>query len=335
MDNHVIVIAEAGVNHNGSLDLAKKMVDVAKDCGADYVKFQTGKPELVVSKFAKIADYQKKNIGKVESQLDMVRKISLQAKDFSQLCAYCHQAGIRFISTPFDLESIDLLKNLDMDFWKIPSGEITNYPYLKKIARTGKAVVMSTGMSELDEIQSAIDVLTSNGLEKNKIQLLHCNTEYPTPMSDVNLSAMQEMRNYFGLPIGYSDHTDGIEVAIAAVAMGASIIEKHFTLDRTMEGPDHKASLEPDELKTMISAIRNIECAMGTGHKCVSESEKKNIAIARKSIVAARNIKKGEVLNEQNLYVKRPGNGISPMRWLEVIGTKAVRNFQEDEMIEL
>lgn len=332
---HVIVIAEAGVNHNGSLNLAKRMVDVAKDCGADYVKFQTGKPELVVSRFAKMADYQERNIGTVESQLDMVRKISLKAEDFPQLCEYCHHVGIRFISTPFDLDSIDLLDKLDMDFWKIPSGEITNYPYLRKIARTGKAVVMSTGMSELDEIQAAIDVLTSNGLEKNKIQLLHCNTEYPTPMSDVNLSAMKEMRNYFGLPIGYSDHTDGIEVAIAAVAMGASVIEKHFTLDKTMEGPDHKASLEPDELRSMISAIRNIERAIGTGHKCVSESEKKNIAIARKSIVAARDIKKGEVLNEQNLYVKRPGNGISPMRWQEVIGTRAVRNFQEDELIEL
>lgn len=335
MNNHVVIIAEAGVNHNGSLDLAKRMVDVAKDCGADYVKFQTGKPELVISKFARMADYQKKNIGKVESQLDMVRKISLKTEDFPQLCDYCNQIGIRFISTPFDLDSIDLLDRLDMDFWKIPSGEITNYPYLMKIARTGRPVVMSTGMSELDEIQAAIDILVSGGLEKRKIQLLHCNTEYPTPMSDVNLSAMYEMRTYFGVSVGYSDHTKGIEVPIAATAMGAPIIEKHFTLDKNMDGPDHKASLEPDELKAMILAIRNIEKAIGTGHKIVSSSEKKNIEIARKSIVAMRDIRKGEILNEQNLYVKRPGNGISPMRWLEVIGTKAIRDFQEDEQIEL
>lgn len=331
----VIVIAEAGVNHNGSLDLAMQMVDKAKEAGADYVKFQTGRPELVISRFAEMADYQKKNIGKTESQLDMVRRIMLDGSAFAPLADYCTQVGIKFISTPFDLTSINVLNAIPMDFWKIPSGELTNYPYLVKIARTGMDVVMSTGMCEMDEIEAAVNVLTDNGLKREQIQLLHCNTEYPTPMQDVNLSAMYEMRQRFNLPVGYSDHTIGIEVPIAAVAMGATIIEKHFTLDKTMEGPDHKASLEPHELKAMVSAIRNIEQAMGGGHKQVSDSERKNIAIARKSIVAARNIKAGEVLTEDNLYVKRPGNGINPMRWPEVIGQKAKRDFQEDELIEL
>ena len=332
---HTIIIAEAGVNHNGDFELAKKMVVAAKEAGADYVTFQTGKPELVISKFAEMADYQKENTGKTESQLDMVRKIMLDGSSFAPLAEYCSEVGIKFISTPFDLTSIDVLNAIPMDFWKVPSGELTNYPYLVKIAKTGKDVVMSTGMCELEEIDAAINVLTSNGLKREQIQLLHCNTEYPTPMHDVNLSAMKEMREHFNLPVGYSDHTKGIEVPIAAVAMGATIIEKHFTLDKTMEGPDHKASLEPQELKAMVDSIRNIEKAVGTGHKQVSESERKNIAIARKSIVAGKDIKQGEVFTEENLYVKRPGNGISPMRWNEVVGKIAKRDFAEDELIEL
>lgn len=333
--SHTIIIAEAGVNHNGSLELAKQMVIAAKQAGADYVKFQTGTPSLVISKFAGMADYQKKNIGREESQLDMVKKIMLKNEDFFLLAEYCCEQNIRFLSTPFDLEAIDVLAAIGMDFWKVPSGEITNYPYLVKIAQTGLPVVMSTGMSTLDEIEEAVKVLSDNGLCRDQIKLLHCNTEYPTPMEDVNLMAMKEMYTRMNLAVGYSDHTRGIEVSIAAVALGAEIIEKHFTLDRNMEGPDHQASLEPSELKAMVSAIRNIEKAMGSGHKDVSDSERKNRGVARKSIVALRNIRKGELLTEENLYVKRPGCGISPMRWNEVIGTRALRDFMEDELIEI
>lgn len=332
---NVLIIAEAGVNHNGDYELAKQLVLKAKEAGADYVKFQTAKPELVISKFAEMAEYQKTNTGKVESQLEMCKKIHLKLTDYAPLKAYCAEVGIRFISTPFDLISIDVLESLDMDFWKIPSGEVTNYPYLVKIAKTHRPVVMSTGMCEVNEIRDALNVLLDNGLTKDKISLLHCNTEYPTPMKDVNLRAMLELKDEFGVRVGYSDHTQGIEVPIAAVAMGAEIIEKHFTLDHNMPGPDHKASLEPQELKAMVSAIRNIEQAVGNGHKHVSESERKNIAIARKSIIASRNIKQGEVLSEENLTVKRPGNGINPMRWNEVIGKAAIRDFAEDELIEL
>ena len=335
MNKHTIIIAEAGVNHNGDLNLAKQMVVAAKDAGADYVKFQTGKPEKVISKFAEMADYQKVNTGKKESQLDMVRKIMLPQSDFAILKQYCAEIGIKFMSTPFDLDSIDVLKKLDMDYWKIPSGEITNYPYLKKIAQFGEPVILSTGMCEMEDIEAALKVLTDNGLNKDKISILHCNTEYPTPFNDVNLLAMNELKDRFVVRVGYSDHTKGIEVPIAAVALGAEIIEKHFTLDRNMEGPDHKASLEPDELKAMVSAIRNIELALGDGHKTVSESERKNIAVARKSIVAAKNIKAGEVFNENNLTVKRPGNGISPMDWEKVIGKTAKKDFAEDQLIEL
>lgn len=333
--NKVVIIAEAGVNHNGDYELAKQLVLKAKAAGVDYVKFQTGVPKLLVSKFAVMADYQKANTGKEESQLEMLKKINLKLEDFAPLKAYCEEIGIKFISTPFDLVSIDVLESLDMDFWKIPSGEVTNYPYLVKIAKTHRPVVMSTGMCEVNEIRDALNVLLDNGLTKDKISLLHCNTEYPTPMKDVNLRAMLELKDEFGVRVGYSDHTQGIEVPIAAVAMGAEIIEKHFTLDHNMPGPDHKASLEPQELKAMVSAIRNIEQAVGNGHKHVSESERKNIAIARKSIIASRNIKQGEVLSEENLTVKRPGNGINPMRWNEVIGKTAIRDFAEDELIEL
>ena len=332
---HTIIIAEAGVNHNGSMELAKKMVDSAKSFGVDYIKFQTGKPELVTSKFAVMADYQKKNIGKEESQLDMIKKIMLKAEDFSILKEYCDTIGIKFCSTPFDLTSIDVLALLKMDFMKIPSGEITNFPYLKKIASLKMPIIMSTGMSSLGDIEAALDVLYKEGLSTNDITLLHCNTEYPTPFGDVNLKAMLTLKQCFGTKIGYSDHTKGIEVPIAAVAMGATVIEKHFTLDRTLPGPDHIASLEPNEMKKMVESIRNIEQALGDGLKTVSNSEKKNIEIARKSIVAAKDISKGEILSEENLTVKRPGNGISPMRWNEVIGKPAIRNFCEDELIEV
>ena len=334
-NNHVIIIAEAGVNHNGNYELAKQLALKAKEAGADYVKYQTAVPEKVISRYAEMAEYQKENTGKVESQLEMCKRIHLKLSDYAPLKKYCEEIGIKFISTPFDLDSIDVLKDMSMDFWKVPSGEITNYPYLVKIANTHMPVVMSTGMCEINEIREALNVLCDNGLTMDNISLLHCNTEYPTPMKDVNLKAMDDLSREFGLRVGYSDHTKGIEVPIAAVAMGAQIIEKHFTLDHNMEGPDHKASLEPDELKAMVDAIRNIEKAIGDGVKHVSESERKNITIARKSIIAARAIKKGETLTEENLTVKRPGNGISPMKWEEVIGKAAVRDFKEDELIEL
>lgn len=332
---HTIIIAEAGVNHNGDMVLARKMIDFAKSFGADYIKFQTGKPELVTSKFALMADYQKKNIGKDESQLDMIKKIALKAEDFPVLKKYCDEKGIKFISTPFDIPSVDVLHHLNMDFIKIPSGEITNLPYLRKIAAIKIPVVMSTGMSTLGDIEAALNVLYKGGLSVNDITLLHCNTEYPTPFSDVNLKAMLTLKECFGTKIGYSDHTKGIEVPIAAVSLGADIIEKHFTLDRTLPGPDHVASLEPSEMKQMIDAIRNIEQAMGSGLKQISDSERKNMAIARKSIIAACDIKKGETFTEQNLITKRPGNGISPMLWDNVLGMKAKRDFIADELIEI
>ena len=335
MSKHVIIIAEAGVNHNGDYELAKQLVIKAKEAGVDYVKFQTAKPELVISKFAEMAEYQKENTGKVESQLEMCKKIHLKLEDYKPLKAFCEEIGVKFISTPFDLVSIDVLEELDMDFWKIPSGEVTNYPYLVKIAKTHRPVIMSTGMCEIYEIRDALKILLDNGLTKEPISLLHCNTEYPTPYQDVDLKAMYDLINEFGLRTGYSDHTVGIEVPIAAVAMGAEIIEKHFTLDHNMPGPDHKASLEPNELKQMVTSIRNIEQALGDGKKHVSNSERKNIVIARKSIIASRDIKKGEVFTEENLTVKRPGNGISPIRWNEIIGKTAKRDFIEDELIEI
>lgn len=335
MNNHTIIIAEAGVNHNGSLDRAKQMVVAAKQAGADYIKFQTGIPEKVISKFAEMADYQKANVGTRESQLDMVRKIMLPNDEFRELKEYCDRQDIKFMSTPFDLTSIDVLVPLAMDYWKIPSGEITNLPYLRKIARLHQPVIMSTGMSGMEEIAAALQVLIQNGLTREQITLLHCNTEYPTPYEDVNLRAMLAIREEFQVKVGYSDHTRGIEVPIAAVAMGAQVIEKHFTLDKTLPGPDHVASLEPQELTAMVKAIRHIERALGSGLKQVSVSERKNIAIARKSIIAARDIKAGETFTEDNLTVKRPGNGISPMRWDEVMGQTARRDFVEDEPIEL
>lgn len=335
--NKTIIIAEAGVNHNGSLDLAKQLVKKAFEAGVDYVKFQTFKSEKVVSKNAKKADYQIENTGKKEeSQLEMVKKLELSYEDHQVLIDYCNELGLKFFSTAFDFDSIEYLHSLDLGLWKIPSGEVTNYPFLKRIAAYNEKTILSTGMCDMQDVRNAVNALYKNGLSKENLILLHCNTEYPTPFEDVNLKAMDALRKEFGVEVGYSDHTKGIEVPIAAVALGATVIEKHFTLDRTLPGPDHKASLEPDELKAMVSAIRNIEKAVGgDGTKHVSESECKNIAIARKSIVAACDIKAGEVFTEDNLTVKRPGSGISPMRWEEVLGMKAIRDFNEDELIEL
>lgn len=334
---HTIIIAEAGVNHNGSLELAKQLVKRAHEAGVDYVKFQTFKSEKVVSKNAKKADYQIENTGKQEeSQLEMVKKLELSYNDHQILLDYCNELGVKFFSTAFDFDSIEYLHSLNLGLWKIPSGEVTNYPFLKKIAACNEKTILSTGMCDMSDVRVAVEALYKNGLSKENLILLHCNTEYPTPFEDVNLKAMDALRKEFGVEVGYSDHTKGIEVPIAAVALGATVIEKHFTLDRNMEGPDHKASLEPDELKAMVSAIRNIEKAVGgDGTKHVSESERKNIAIARKSIVAACDIKAGEVFTEQNLTVKRPGSGISPMKWDEVVGMTAKRDFAEDELIEI
>ena len=331
----VIIIAEAGVNHNGNYDLAAKMIHEAKRAGADYVKFQTAVPELVISTFAPKAEYQKETTGADESQLDMCRAIHLPLTDYVKLAAICKEEGIGFMSTPFDLVSIDVLEELDMDYWKIPSGEITNLPYLRKIASKHRPVIMSTGMCEMQEIADALAVLEAGGLTRDQITLLHCNTQYPTPFADVNLAAMHTIAATFGTKVGYSDHTRGIEVPIAAVAMGAKVIEKHFTLDCNMEGPDHKASLEPHQLKAMVDAIRNVEEAIGSAEKHATASETPNKEVARKSIVAARAIAQGEVLTEENITVKRPGNGISPMLWDSVIGTRDKRDFIYDELIEL
>ena len=335
-DNRVFIIAEAGVNHNGSTDLAKKLVTVAAEAGADAVKFQTFKAERIVSKSAPKAEYQKQTSGSDESQFDMIKKLELDLSAHKELIAYCQKKDILFLSTPFDHESIELLDSLNLSMFKIPSGEITNLPYLRHIGKMGKPVILSSGMANLGEIETALGILTSEGMCLENIRVLHCNTEYPTPMEDVNLRAMQTMAAAFpGIQVGYSDHTLGIEVPIAAMAMGATVIEKHFTLDRNMEGPDHRASLEPDELKAMVKAIRNIEKAMGNGWKKPSPSESKNLSVARKSIVASKTIRKGEVLTEENLAVKRPGNGVSPMRWDEIVGKRAGKDFQEDELISI
>jgi N,N'-diacetyllegionaminate synthase len=334
---HTLIIAEAGVNHNGSIELAKQLVEKAKEAGVDYIKFQTFKASKLVTKSARQAEYQQRNIGGQESsQFQMLKKLELTPEEHEVLVDYCHQLGIKFFSTAFDFDSIKYLHSLNLGLWKIPSGEVTNYPFLKRIATYNEKTILSTGMCDMDDVRAAVNALYKNGLSKENLILLHCNTEYPTPFEDVNLKAMDALRKEFGVEVGYSDHTKGVEVPIAAVALGATVIEKHFTLDRNMEGPDHKASLEPDELKAMVSAIRNIEKAVGgDGTKHVSESERKNIAVARKSIVAACDIMKGETLTEENLTVKRPGTGISPMRWEEVLGTRAVRDFKEDELIEL
>lgn len=328
---HTFIIAEAGPNHNGDFETALRLVDAAKRAGVDCVKFQTFVSEELISKRAEKAEYQKKTTGADESQYEMLKKLELSFDQFRELKKYCEETGIMFLSTPFDIPSIHFLQELDIAFWKIPSGEITNFPYLVEIAKTHKDVVMSTGMSEMEEIAAAIKVLRENGA--GRISLLHCNTEYPTPFEDVNLRAMDTLRDAFDVPVGYSDHSLGISVPIAAAARGAQIIEKHFTLDKNMVGPDHKASLEPQELCDMVSAIRNIEKALGSAEKKPSASEKKNMAVARKSIVARTAIRAGEILTEQNLAVKRPGSGISPMRWNEIVGTIARKDYIEDELI--
>jgi N,N'-diacetyllegionaminate synthase len=330
-----IIIAEAGINHNGSTKLAKKLIDVAANAGADFIKFQTFITELNISKKAKKAYYQKKNTqNETESQFEMVKKLELSFENFEELNRYCKNKGIGFLSTGFDYPSIDFLDQLGLSFFKIPSGEITNKPYLQHIAGKEKPVVISTGMANLSEIEKALDILMKEGLKRDQITVLHCTTEYPTPMKDVNLNAMLAIKDAFKVKIGYSDHTPGIEIPIAAVAMGAEVIEKHFTLDRNMEGPDHKASLEPHELKAMIKAIRNLEVALGDGIKKPSESEKKNIEIARKSIHYAQNMEDGKVIELKDLIMKRPGNGISPMNYELVLGKKLNHNVAQDDMVK-
>lgn len=329
----VFIIAEAGVNHNGSLTLAKKLIDVAVTAGADAVKFQTFKAEKLVSKSAQKAEYQKETTNKNESQFEMLKKLELDINAHKELISYCSSKNIMFLSTPFDNESIDLLNELKLRIFKIPSGEITNLPYLRHIGSLNKNVILSTGMSNIGEIENALNILIDAGTKKKNITVLHANTMYPTPMEDVNLKAMLTIGNTFDIKFGYSDHTLGIEVDIAAVALGASCIEKHFTLDNNMDGPDHKASLEPDELKKMVESIRNIEIALGNGIKKASSSETPNILIARKSIVANDDIKKGEILSETNLVVKRPGTGISPMQWDNTIGLLAIKDYKKDELL--
>ncbi|HET8887034.1 MAG TPA: N-acetylneuraminate synthase [Salinimicrobium sp.] len=330
----VLIIAEAGVNHNGDLQKAKQLIDVAATAGADFVKFQTFNTDKVLTKNAKRAAYQDINTGNAESQYEMVKKLELSHDDHRELQDYCNQKNIKFLSTGFDLESLDFLDSLGIDLFKIPSGEITNLPYLRKIASFKKPVVMSTGMASMAEIKEAFEVLKNEGLDKEQITIVHCNTDYPTAMEDVNLKAMNAIGNEMGVEIGYSDHTLGIEIPIAAVALGAKVIEKHFTLDRNLPGPDHKASLEPAELKAMVTGIRNVEKAIsGSGIKEPSASELKNKPVARKSIVAARAIQKNEIFSEENITIKRPGSGISPMLWDQIIGSKATKDYKEEELI--
>lgn len=332
---NTVIIAEAGVNHNGDLGLAKKLVASAAAAGADFVKFQSFITARIISRLAPKAQYQNANTDPAESQFEMVRKLELSRADHDELIEECRLHGIGFFSTAFDIESFDMLIALGLDRVKIPSGEITNLPFLRHVAVHGKPTLLSTGMATLGEVEAALDVLEQCGTPRDRVTILQCNTEYPTPMSDVNLRAMCSMKEAFGVDVGYSDHTAGIEVSIAAVALGATVIEKHFTLDRNLPGPDHKASLEPHELKAMVGAIRNIECALGDGIKRPSPSELKNKPIARKSVVAARAIRAGEHFSADNIAAKRPGSGISPMRWDEVIGRPAPRDFAADELIEL
>ena len=329
----VYIIAEAGVNHNGSLKLAKQLIDIASCAGIDAVKFQSFKASNLVSENAKKAEYQKETTNQHESQFDMLKKLELKKETHLELIKYSKEKNIEFLSTPFDLESIDLLDDLGLNIFKIPSGEITNLPYLRKIGSLKKEVILSTGMSNLQEIKDALDILIESGTQKDNITILHANTEYPTPYEDVNLNAMRTISKEFNIKVGYSDHTLGIEVPIAAVAMGATIIEKHFTIDKTLDGPDHKASLDSDELKAMVCGIRNIENALGNGIKQASKSESKNICIVRKSIVASKDIKKGEIFTEKNITTKRPGNGISPMKWDDIVGSIATKNYIKDELI--
>ena len=335
MKKPILIIAEAGVNHNGDIALAKKLIDAAADAGVDLVKFQTFSSDRLATREARKADYQSVTTGSAETQHQMLSRLELSANMHHELIAYCATRNIGFFSTGFDIESVDFLISLDINHFKIPSGEITNLPYLRHIGQFSKDIIISTGMSTLGDIEAAIDVLEQAGTARSLITVLHCTTEYPTPMAEVNLRAMQRIKAAFGVAVGYSDHTAGIEVAIAAVAMGATVIEKHFTLDKNLPGPDHKASLEPDELKAMVAAIRNIEIALGDGIKRLTPSEARNKPVARKSLVASKSIKAGEVLSAENITTKRPGTGISPMNWDTVLGHKAVRNFAVDDLIEL
>ncbi len=335
MKHRTLVIAEAGVNHNGDIALARQLIDAAARVGADLVKFQTFSADRIVTRTAEKADYQAQTTDKQESQHEMLRRLELSEDAHKELMAHCAARNIGFFSTAFDIESVDLLDRLGQDCFKIPSGELTNLPYLRRIGRTGKPVFLSTGMATLGEVESAIDALEQAGTPRNDISVMHCTTQYPTPMEEVNLRAMQSMHRAFGLAVGYSDHTPGIEVSIAAVAMGASIIEKHFTLDRTLPGPDHKASLEPEELAALVTAIRNIETALGDGIKRLAPSEARNRPVMRKSLVARQVIAAGETFSTENMTAKRPGTGISPMRWDEVVGRKAPRDFAQDELIDL
>jgi len=335
MKQHVIIIAEAGVNHNGDLNLAKKMIEAAANAKADYVKFQTFKSENVVTVFAQKAEYQKQNMNsESNSQIEMIRKYELNEDAHIQLIEHSKKNHIKFLSTAFDLDSIDLLNSFNLDYWKIPSGEITNLPYLRKIGALKQDIILSTGMCSLADVETALNILIKAGTAREKITVLHCNTQYPTPFKDVNLTAINTIKQAFKVNVGYSDHTTGIEIPIAAVALGATVIEKHFTLDKTMEGPDHKASLEPDELKQMILSIRNIEVALGNGIKQITKSESANISVARKSIVAATKINEGDFYNSLNLTIKRPGYGLSPLQWDQLIGQKANKNYLKDELIE-
>lgn len=331
--NRIFIIAEAGVNHNGDIETAKKLVDVAVEAGADAVKFQTFKTENLVCRNASKAAYQMETTDAEESQFAMLKRLELTPDMHEELMDYCREKRIMFLSTPFDVDSLHYLVERGVELIKLPSGEITNYPLLREAAKTGKKMILSTGMSTMNEVRSAMEVLKDNGC--TDITVLHCNTEYPTPYADVNLTAMQTIRKETGADVGYSDHTQGIEIPIAAAALGAKVIEKHFTLDRNMEGPDHRASLEPEELTQMVKAIRHIEAALGAGDKEPSQSERKNMAVARKSIVAGHDIKEGEIFTEENLTTKRPGTGLSPMLWNQVMGRKAKRNFLADEMIEI
>ncbi len=334
MSKKVLIIAEAGVNHNGSISIAKKLIDKAKDAGADIVKFQTFVSEKLVTKSAQKAEYQKKTTGKKESQFEMLKKLELSPESHKLLIAYCKKKKIKFLSTPFDLDSIDLLVKLGMDTIKIPSGELNNLPYLRKIGKLNKKVIMSTGMSDLKEVEENLNVLIESGTQRENIILLHCHSEYPTPMHNVNLRAMVTMKEHFHLPVGYSDHTEGIEVPVAAVALGASVIEKHFTLSKKMKGPDHKASLEPKELKKMVRAIRNIEQALGDGIKKPSAKELQNKKVAQKSIHVAEELSAGTVLNEKHLLTKRPSGGISPMEFDNVIGKRVNKNVEADHQLQ-
>lgn len=335
MTNRTLIIAEAGVNHNGDLGLAKQLIDAAAEAGADLVKFQTFNANRQVTRTARKANYQTQTTDSKESQHEMLRRLELTPDMHNELIAHCAARGIGFFSTGFDIESVDLLIGLGQNHFKIPSGEITNLLYLRHIGRFGKTVILSTGMATLGEIEAAIDALEQAGTPRANMTVLHCTTEYPTPMNEVNLRAMQSLHTAFGVAVGYSDHTPGIEVAIAAVAMGASVIEKHFTMDRNLPGPDHRASLEPEELQAMVTAIRNIEIALGDGIKRLTPSEARNKPVARKSLVASQSIKAGEVFSAQNITAKRPGTGISPMRWDEIMGRTAPRDFGADELIEL